>query len=160
MVIDQPGSVVRSGGEGILAKLNQLRTKYALLANTRRITAPIAQKTGFPEGLILRSIRVNLPGPSLLLIVEARTPIMAQSRVIADATAQELIGLVKAEMDALSDIKPEDRIILSVASPAQPGVQVLPTRGRATTVGWLAGLLAFAATIALVETIGAVRRSR
>lgn len=140
-------------------KLNQLRIKYSLLARTTQITQPVADKTGFPPGLIAGAINVTLPGPSLVLIVEARAPQPPVARVIADATAEQLIAFVKAEQDA-NKIAADSRILLTIAAPAQPGVKVLPTRDRAMTVGALWGVLVLAATIGLVETFGALRRKR
>ena len=56
---------------------------------------------------------------------------------------------------------PDDtKIIMTVASPAQPGSKILPTRDRAMSVGALAGVVALAGVIALVETFGAIRRKR
>jgi hypothetical protein len=159
LIIDQPGLIARSGSEGVLTKLNQLRVKYALLAKTVQITKPVADKTGLPQGLIGAAVNVVLPGPSLVLVVEARAPQPPIARVIADATAEALIALLKAEQDA-AKIAADSRILLTIAAPAQPGVKFLPTRDRAMTVGALWGVLALAATIALVEAFGAIRRKR
>jgi hypothetical protein len=159
LVIDQPGLIAKSLSEGVLVKLNQLRIKYSLLARTTQITKPVADKTGLPPGLIAGAINVALPGPSLVLIVEARAPQPPLARVIADATAEQLIVFVKAEQDA-AKIAVDTRIILTVAAPAQQGVKVLPTRQRAMTVGALWGALVLSATIGLVETVGALRRKR
>ncbi|MEX2558070.1 MAG: hypothetical protein WEB06_20855 [Actinomycetota bacterium] len=159
LIIDQPGLIARSGSEGVLTKLNLLRVKYALLAKTAQITKPVADKTGLPQGLIGAAVNVTLPGPSLVLVVEARAGQPPVARVIADATAEALIALLKAEQDA-AKIAADSRILLTIAAPAQPGVKVLPTRDRAMTVGALWGVFALAATIALVETFGAIRRKR
>jgi hypothetical protein len=161
LVIDQPGLIARSLSEGVLVKLNQLRTKYALLARTVQVTKPVADKTGLPPGLIAGAINVSLPGPSLIMVVEAKTGQPPISRVVADAAAEQLVALVKAEQDAAKPaIAPESRILLTIAAPAQPGVKILPTRDRAMTVGALWGVLALTGTIALVETFGAMRRRR
>ena len=159
LLIDQPGLIARSGSEGVLTKLNQLRVKYALLAKTAQITKPVADKTGLPQGLIARAITIVLPGPSLVLTVEARAPQPPIARAIADAAAEAMIALIKGEQDA-AKIAADTRILMSIAAPAQPGVKILPTRSRAMTVGAMWGVLALAATIALVETVGALRRKR
>ena len=159
LVIDQPGLIAKAVSEGVLVKLNQLRVKYSLLARTAQVTKPVADKTGLPQGLIAGAINVVLPGPSLVLIVEARAPQPPIARVVADAIAEQLIALIKSEQDS-AKIAADVRIVLSIAAPAQPGVKVLPTRDRAMTVGALWGVLALSATIALVETLGALRKKR
>lgn len=159
LVIDQPVLIAKAGSEGVLVKLNQLRTKYALLARTRQVTKPVSDKTGLPEGLIAGAVNVQLPGPSLLLIVEAKSLQPGTARVIADAAAQELITLVANEMKA-QKITDDFKIVLTLVSPAQPGGKILPTRDRAMSVGGLVGVLAFVGTIALFETVGAIRRRR
>jgi capsular polysaccharide biosynthesis protein len=157
--IDQTSAIVSAGSEGPIAKLNSLRTKYALLARTKRVTGGVAQRTGFPEGAIAAAINVTLPGPSLLLIVEARTNNPDRARVIADATALELVALLKSEMDA-AKIPEATRIVMAVVSPAQPGVKFEPSRSRAVTVGLLSGLLALVGVVVIAQAIRAVRRSR
>lgn len=146
-------------GQGPVDKLNQLRAKYAVIARTRRITGPVAQKTGLPEGLVAGAINITLPGPSLIMVVDARTGDPARARVIADATGQELIALVAAEGEAAKI--PEDiRITLTVVAPAQQGIKFEPSRDRATTTGTLAGLLSLIGVIVAGESIRSLRRRR
>lgn len=159
MQIDQPLLIATSGGEGPIPKLNQLRTKYALLARTTRITGPVAKRTGFPAGAIAGAVNVTLPGPSLLLIVEARATDPGRARVIADATAEELALLVKSEMQA-AKVPQNSWIVLSVVSPAQPGVKFEPSRNRAVTVGTLSGFLSLVGFIVIAETARTYRRRR
>ena len=155
--IDQARAIVGASSQGPVEKLNQLRTKYALIARTRRITATVAQKTGLPEGVIAGGISVALPGPSLLLLVDARAGDPAVARTIADAVAEELVALVKAEMDA-AKIPEDDRITMAVVAPAQPGAKFEPTRSRAMTTGTLAGILSLIGVIAIAESARAYRR--
>jgi capsular polysaccharide biosynthesis protein len=157
--IDQPQKIAEAGSQGPLDKLNQLRAKYAVLAKTRRVTSPVAQKTGLHEGLIAGSINVTLPGPSLIMVIDIRTGDSARARTIADAVGNELVALVKGEMDA-AKIPEVDRIVLTVVAPAQPGVKFEPTRGRAVTTGTLAGILSLVGVIALAESARAYRRKR
>ncbi|MGH2727398.1 MAG: hypothetical protein ACRDKS_10565 [Actinomycetota bacterium] len=159
MLIDQPFVIAAAGGEGPISKLNQLRAKYALLARTSRVTGGVAKRTGFPAGAIAGAVNVTLPGPSLLLIVEARTNDPARSRVIADATAEELAGLVKGEMEA-AKVPQNQWIVLSVVSPAQPGAKFEPSRNRAVTVGTLSGILSLIGFIVIAETARTYRRRR
>ncbi|MGH2795021.1 MAG: hypothetical protein ACRDKG_12040 [Actinomycetota bacterium] len=155
--IDQLRAIVEASNQGPVDKLNQLRTKYSLLARTRRITGAVAQKTGIPEAVVAGGVSVGLPGPSLLLVVDARVGDPAQARVIANAVAEELVGLVKAEMEA-AEIPPEDQIVLTVVAPAQPGTKFEPTRSRAVTTGTLAGILSLIGVIAVAETVRSYRR--
>jgi hypothetical protein len=157
--IDQPNLIAAAGSEGPIAKLNQLRTKYALLADTARVTNGVAQKTGFPQGAIAGAVNVVLPGPSLLLVVEARTNDAGRSRTVADATAEELVTLVRSEMEA-AKVPEASRIIMTVVAPAQPGIQFEPSRSRAVTVGTLAGILSLVGLIVIAETTRALRRRR
>ena len=159
LLIDQPKAIVGAAGEGPITKLNVLRTKYALLAKTRRVTGDVAQRTGFPEGVIGAAITVSVPGPSLLLIVEARTFDPERARIIADATAEALSALVKSEMEA-AKIAEADRIVMTVVAPAQRGAKFEPTRGRAMSIGTLAGILSLVGIIVMAETVRTIRRRR
>lgn len=155
--IDQVRAIVEASSQGPVEKLNQLRAKYALIARTRRITATVAQKTGLPEGLIASGLSVAIPGPSLLLFVDARAGDAARARTIADAVGVELAAFVKAEMDA-AKIPEDQRISISVVAPAQPGVKYEPTRNRAVTTGTLAGILSLIGVFAIAESARAYRR--
>jgi capsular polysaccharide biosynthesis protein len=159
LLIDQPGLIVSAAGEGPVSKLNALRSKYALLAKTRRVTGGVAQATGVPEGAIAAAISVTVPGPSLLLVVEARTFDPDRARLIADATAEALSALVKSEMEA-AKIPEGERILMTVVAPAQRGVKFEPSRSRAMTIGALSGILSLLGIIVIAETVRTVRRRR
>jgi capsular polysaccharide biosynthesis protein len=159
LLIDQTNAIVAAAGEGPVVKLNALRTKYALLAKTRRVTAGVAQRTGFPEGAVAAAINITVPGPSLLMIVEARTNDPDRARVIADATAEELSALVRSEMEA-AKIPEAERIVMSVVAPAQRGVKFEPSRGRAMTIGFISGLISLLGIVVIAETVRTVRRRR
>jgi hypothetical protein len=159
-VLDQPSAVFAVGsGEGAIAKLNALRAKYGLLTKTRRISGGVAKRTGLPEGAIAGAIDVTLPGPTQIMIIAATTGNPQRSRIIADATAEELAAFVKSEQDAVK-VPPADQIKLSIAAPAGPGFQVEPTRSRAMTVGELAGVLGLVVFYLIADAIRARRLRR
>lgn len=155
--IDQPQLVASAQNAGPVDKLNRLRQKYSLLGLTRRITSPVAQKTGLPEGLIGRGLSIGTPGESLLLVVNAVGNDPAQARTIADAVAEELVVFVKAEMEA-AKIPETNRITLEVVAPAQPGFLFEPKRSRAITTGLLAGITALIGVVGVAESARAYRR--
>ena len=159
VLIDQPYKITGPSGEGVVSKLNQLRVKYALLARTPRITDGIAKRTGLPARAVGGRVNVVLPGPSLILSVEGRSDVRRNARLIANAAGEELVALVKSEMDTYK-IPEEERIIMSIVAPAQAGAQIAPSRNRAITIGSVSGLLTFIAMLVLFEMVRFRRASR
>lgn len=155
LIIDQPSLIAGAGGEGVVSKLNSLRAKYGVLARTRLISQPVSKKIGIPEGLIVGSLNISLPGPSLVTIVSSRTGDPEVSRKIADGVALEIVERVKSEMEA-AKIPAANRIVMSVVAPAQRGFKIEPTRNRALTVGALTGAL----TLVGVYLLGGEIRAR
>ena len=145
ILVDQPNAIVEAVGEGIVLKLNQLRSKYTVLMRTDTILDPVAKKLGLGTGEVSRSFEVVTPGPSLVIAIVARSDTPRKSRDIANGMAEEVAAFVQREQDAAPvRIQPGQRIFLRIVSPASPGLKVEPTRQRAIYVGLIGGALALA----------------
>jgi capsular polysaccharide biosynthesis protein len=157
-VLEQP-SVFTGSGEGVVAKLSALRATYGILAKTHTITAGVAKRTGFPEGIVARAIDVAAPGQSQILLVAATTRNPLASQKIADAAAAELSAYVKARQDAFK-VPAKDQLALTVAAPAAPGHLVEPTRRRALEIGGFAGVLGLVVMYLLADALRTRRAAR
>lgn len=159
LIIDQPSQIAGGTGEGVISKLNQLRVKYSVLARTRRLTDPVAMRLKLPVSTVARSIRVALPGPSLVMVVSARTGSRKHAQQIANEMATELINFVKAEMEA-AKVPDDKRIVFSLVAPAQPGIRVEPTTDRALYDGMVGGVVAAVAVLVVFQLVRLSRKTR
>jgi capsular polysaccharide biosynthesis protein len=141
LVIDQPKAITEAGSDGIIAKLNALRTKYITLLTTAAFTKPVAQKLGLPEATVATSEEVLAPGPSLVVLVGARSKDQKVSKLIAQTMAEQLVEYVRNEQNR-AFIPIADRIEMRIVVAANDAVRVEPTRTRALTVGGAAGATA------------------
>jgi len=152
LLIDQPLQITGQSGEGVIAKLNQLRLKYAILAHTPKFASDVAKRVGLSDRDVAGRINVTLPGPSLVLVMEGRSGDKRKARVIANGASAAMVDLVKAEMDA-NKIEEKYRIVMTLVAPAQAGAKVEPSQSRATAIGAISGLLALTATFVLAELV-------
>jgi capsular polysaccharide biosynthesis protein len=144
LLIDQPLSVAGASGEGVLRKLAALRVKYAVLARTRRLTTPVAEKLNISVAEVARSLVVSATGASLVVFVTARSAQPKRAQEIANASAEEIIKYTADENEA-NKVPPERRVIFTVIDPAFPGHKIEPTGERARLIAALAAALGFAA---------------
>ena len=159
MLIDQPRAIAGAGGEGVIIKLNSLRAKYAALLRTDSLTVPVAKKLGISKGQVVAAMNFFIPGPSLTLVVVARTHDPKKAQEIANAMGDELVVYIDAEQ-AAAKIPPADRIIFKVISRAPPGRLVEPTKNRALTVAAGIGGLSLVITYVIYQLIFGGRRLR
>ncbi len=87
LLVDQTNAVVAAESDGVLAKLNAVRAKYAALARSRTIVEPVADAVGVPVGVVAGSLFVDGASASLTLSVGARTADPKLSQQIATAGA-------------------------------------------------------------------------
>jgi capsular polysaccharide biosynthesis protein len=141
LLIDQPRAVAAPGGEGVVTKLNMLRSKYAALVRTELIVAPVSDATGVAPGEVAASLGALVPPQALVFQVTARSSTPERAAELATAAADELRTYLDAEQ-AAADIPEADRMVLTTATAARPGGKVEPTPQRAITVAAAAGALA------------------
>ncbi len=158
VLIDQPRQVLQSDAEGVVLKLNLLRQKYAALADTELIAAPVAEKLDLPEGAVAGHVSVIPLADTLLFYVASRSPTAAQAEQVAEAVAEQLITYTNQDQDA-HQIPQDQRIILTVVTRAGPAGKIEPTRKRAFNDGLSSALVALAVTYVLLQLVTVRRKA-
>lgn len=159
LLIDQPRAINAPGGEGVVTKLNLLRSKYAALVRTELIVGPVSRDTGIGPGEVVSSLGASVPPQALLFQVTARSTTSARAQELASSAAEALREYLDEEQ-ADADIPVADRIVLTTATAARPGAKVEPTVDRAVTVAGAAGAMALAAAYVLIQLVAAQRQRR
>ena len=155
--LHQP-KIFTDAGPGPVTKLNALRSRYAALADTQPVLAPIGQKLGLPPGQVGRSTEIVISGPSLLMKATARTGSRDQSQKMADAMADELSAYATKEQTD-DKIAPADQVQLRVVQHSLPGVKVSPESSRAFATAAIVGLVVLAVVYTILQlTVGRTRR--
>jgi hypothetical protein len=133
MLIDDEPALATAGDDGPLLKLDELRLKYAALANTDIIAQPVATQLHLPVGAVLGSVNAVVPTESLLMQMTATwsTPQVAQR--LAQATAEEVSKFVQYEASVYS-IPKADRYTFKVIDPASAATANAPSHAHALTL--------------------------
>jgi capsular polysaccharide biosynthesis protein len=151
--------VFTDSGPGPVTKLNALRSRYASLAETQAVLAPVGTTVGMPPGKVGRAVTVVIGAPSLLMKPTARTTNPQLSQRLADAMADELAAYAQKEQTD-DKIAPADQVQLRVVQRALPGVKVSPDSSRALAAAGIVGVLMLAGVYtALQLVIGRTRKS-
>jgi capsular polysaccharide biosynthesis protein len=156
LVIDDPASIAAAGDNGELLKLNALRLKYAALATTQALTAPVARRLGTSPGAVRKASTVSVTPESLVMVSVGTAGTAQKAQSVAQAMADELGNYVKQEHER-NKVPPARRFTISVVDPAFPGAKVSPTVGRALAVAAVVGAVGLAAAYVVVQL---VRRPR
>jgi capsular polysaccharide biosynthesis protein len=149
MLIDDPLQLASAGSESELLKLTTLRYKYADLAQTTVLAAPVAHDLGLPVSEVLGTVSVDPHAGSLLLRVNATSANPTLARSLSQTMANELTTYVRTE-DTTYHIPPTDRYTLTIVDPATPAVGHGPSTKHALTLG--VGLAVLGFVIGLVAT--------
>jgi capsular polysaccharide biosynthesis protein len=150
--------VFTDSGPGPITKLNALRARYASLAETQAVLAPVGTTVGLPPGQVGRAVTVVIAGPSLLMRPTARTTSPQLSQQLADAMADELSAYAKKEQTD-DKIAPADQVQLRVVQRALPGVKVSPDSSRAFAAAGIVGLVVLAGVYTVLQlVIGRTRK--
>jgi capsular polysaccharide biosynthesis protein len=157
LLIDQPRVVAAPGGEGVLAKLTLLRSKYVGLLQTELVVLPVAEATNIAPGEIAGAVGAVVPVQSLLFQVTARSSSPARAQEIAAGAGEGLVEYVEREQEA-ADIPAGEQIILTVVSEAGPGGKVEPTVRRAISVAAAAAVLAMGLAYVAIQLVTAPQR--
>jgi hypothetical protein len=102
-------------------------------------------------------VEANAPGPSLAILVGARTTDPARAQQIAQATAEQLVKYV-ADEETRAFIPARDQIVMTIVVPSFLGVKVEPTKGRAAIFAVVAGAIALVLFYVLVQYVIIRRR--
>lgn len=132
LLIDNPLALAASGNESTVNKLEQLRGKYATLANTDVIAGPVAEQLGLPVQEVADRTDVSPAAATLSLLVVARGDDPGETEALADTMA-EGIGAFVAEEHLAHEIPETDRFVIEVVQDAGPAVQTAPSTERALT---------------------------
>jgi capsular polysaccharide biosynthesis protein len=156
LVIDSPAQIAASADNGTIAKLTALRYKYSAIARTSSMAEPVAERTGVPLGVVLRSTQVTPYPDSLIIGVASTTADPARSQRISQALADEIQTYVEQEHDRYK-IPDNQRFLFSLVEPAHPGVKVEPDRQRALYAGLVVGVVVLALGYVAVQLVTARR---
>jgi hypothetical protein len=130
LVIDNPLALATSGDDGTVNKLDRLRGKYATLAATQAIAAPVAEELGVGPGAVIERTEVFASPSTLGLVVVGRGGTADGATSMADAMADGIVDYVEAEHEA-NAVPAEDRFTFTVVQPAQSARKSSPSNDRA-----------------------------
>jgi capsular polysaccharide biosynthesis protein len=160
MLLDDPLQDATSGDAGALVKMDDLRYKYASLAGTDAIAAPVAANLHVPVPVILGATSVQVPANSLLLNVVGTWSTPGFAHELSQAMAQGIVQYIQSE-NTTYNIPAADQLFANIVSPTSPATATQPSHTRGIAVGLLvfvgAGLVAFTA-FQLLTTEPARRR--
>lgn len=149
--LDQPSAFTSADDAGAIAKLSRLRQIYGPLLNTTSVTEPIAQATGLTELEVSRRLTALVPKDSLLLGVRGTGTTPAAARKLTEAAAAEIVRYA-ADSQESAGVASTDEVVLSVVSPARPGVRTTGRPRTVVTVAAFMGLLGAVLGAALRRT--------
>ena len=151
--------IFTDSGPGPVTKLNALRARYASLAETQPLLAPVGTTVGLAPGQVAKAVTVVVSGSSLLMKPTARTTSPQLSQRLADAMADELSAFAKKEQTD-DGILPADQVQLRVVQRALPGVKVSPDSSRALASAAVVGMVVLAGVYTVLQlVIGRKRKS-
>jgi capsular polysaccharide biosynthesis protein len=159
LLIGQPLQVAASTDEGVVAKLNLLRNKYATLVGTEVISGPVAQRLRLNEGVVAAAARSTPVSNSLVLVVSADSVNAREAQRIAGGLADQ-VRTFAANEQADQAVPTNERYTFTVVQPATAPVQVSPTRTREIEVAIIAGLLALGLFYSALQIVTASIRMR
>jgi capsular polysaccharide biosynthesis protein len=154
LLIDQEPALTTSHDSGIFDKLARLRVKYADIVRTTTFAERVSAKTGIGAGRVHASLSTQLTPVSLLLAVQSTDRDAETARAVAQGAAESLQEALTEEQAGLQ-IKVEDRVTLTIVSPASGAAKIGPTRNRIIAVG---AIVALAVLGVGVIVVGALRR--
>lgn len=148
LAIDQPKAIAASADAGVVNKLSALRLKYTGLVPTQEFAERLTGATGLTAGEIRPLVFARSAGGSLIFEVGARSSDADRSHSVAQAVADSLVQYVQDEQ-ADASIPEDQRFTLTVVTPASGGRKVVPTGNQELGAAGLAGLVVFAAVLAV-----------
>jgi hypothetical protein len=148
LALDQPRAIAAGADAGVVNKLSALRLKYTGLVPTQEFAERLTGTAGLQPGAIRSRLFARASGGSLILEVGARSSDADTSHELAQAAADELVQYVADEQSA-AQIPDELRFTMTVVTPASGGHKVVPTFKQELGAAGLAGLVVFAAVLAV-----------
>ncbi len=144
LLIDNPLALATAGDDATVNKLEQLRGKYATLADTELMAGPVADELGMSVGAVIEATSVQPTPATLTLLVTADGDDPARTQALAAAMAQEIGSFVQTEHETYG-VAQADRFSIRVVQEASPAVQTSPSSDRALR----SAALAFVVVLAL-----------
>lgn len=144
LLIDNPLALATAGDDASVNKLQQLRGKYATLANTELIAGPVAAELGMSVGAVIDATVVEPTPATLSLVVSAKASNPSRTRALAVAMSEEIGAFVQSEHE-IYGVAQADRFSIRVVQEASPAIQTSPSSDRAVR----SALLAFLVVLAL-----------
>jgi capsular polysaccharide biosynthesis protein len=134
MLLDDPVGIAIAGDANTLIKVDDLRYKYASLASTYAIAAPVADDLHVPVSVVLGSTSVQVPTNSLLMVVTGTGSTPGIAKELSGAMAQGVAQYIQNE-NTTYKIPATDQVVARVVSPTSVAVASHPSRTHALGVG-------------------------
>ena len=159
MIFDDPLGIAIAGDAGELAKLSEVRYKYASLAGTEAMAQPVAAELKVPVSTVLASTSTVVPVDSVLLDVDGTASTPAFARELSTAMAREVVSYIQTE-DSTYAVPNSNRFLATIVSPATAGTPQGPSKTRALSVAMVAALAGFLVGFAAYQLVLAPTRRR
>lgn len=153
LLMDQPGAISLSDGDGVILKLSRLRLKYAGLVGTQTINASVGIALHEPAAGLAGLVTASAPGSNLNIDIVSATAKKADAVTLASSTATTLQHYINAEQ-LRAKVAPNLRLQLTLIQPATAVAASGKGDHRQAVVGIAAAVLAAAA----VAAAGLLRR--
>ena len=152
LTIDQPQLIAASRDAGPILKLVNLRTQYAELLTTSALAAPIAAQVGASEAWVAQHVTAVAAPNSLLIDVQADAPTAERAVALSRAATGALVTYAQTSQTKYH-VPANERIILSVATPAARASRITRSLRTAVTVGVFLGALGAAVVVAAASIV-------
>jgi capsular polysaccharide biosynthesis protein len=148
LLMDQPGAISLSQGDGVVLKLSRLRLKYVGIVGTEVINQPVSKQLRLRADRLGGVVTATAPGDNLNIVITSQTTTKARAVPLAAATATQLQHYLDNEQ-TLARIASNVRLHLTLVQPASAAAESGNGDHRRAVVGIAAGVLAAAAVAAL-----------
>ena len=152
LIFDDPLGIAIAGDAGELAKLIEVRYKYASLASTEAMAQPVAAELKVPVSTVLASTSTVVPVDSVLLYVDGTASTPAAAREFSSAMAREMVSYIQAE-DATYGVPSSNRFLATIVSPATDATPHGPSSTRALSVALVVALGGFLVGFAAYQLV-------
>jgi capsular polysaccharide biosynthesis protein len=150
--IDQPAVLQGPSTPGPILKLQTLRAQYAALLSTRALLDPISRRVGRPASELEDDLQAVASKNSLLIVVTANGDDAEDTRLLARTAASELVRYASSTQDD-AGVKPRQKVVLSILSPARSSQVVAGSRRTVVTTGLFVGAIAVGLVVALASWV-------
>lgn len=151
LLVDQPQTIGLPSGITNVSKLQQLVPTYAQLVMSYSTAEGVAAMVPGVSALeVMNSINATAIEKTQILVINVRHSDARKSMDISTAAAQVLMNRISDQQQQLQ-LKPEERLIISVVEPAAYVKPILPNRKRSILMAALAALIVSTGAVIVFE---------